>query len=114
MELKDSIFTVMDIDELSVARERMGVRDCDNSFLWHGTDTNMSLVNHQFGRKVFSSEPGTGGRFWDNPGKINKIVPPGIVMKKKSKNVDQRARLVCFAYKMRSAWRMSFEAPLGK
>jgi len=85
MELKDSIFTVMDIDELSVARERMGVRDCDNSFLWHGTDTNMSLVNHQFGRKVFSSEPGTGGRFWDNPGKINKIVPPGIVMKKKQK-----------------------------
>jgi len=113
MIVKDFYFTVMDIDELFAARELMRVSDYDNFFLWRGNDTNMSMYYDQFGRTVFSSEPGTGGRFWDNPGKINKNKPVGVV-KKKGQYVDQRSRLVCFAYKMRSAWRMSFEAPLLK
>jgi len=111
MVLKDFFFTVMDIDELFAARELMRDSDYDNFFLWRGNDTNMSMYYDEFGRTVFSSEPGAGGRFWDNPGKINKVDPPGVVSKKGQK-VDQRSRLVCFAYKMRSAWRMSFEAPL--
>merc|ERR1719387_607774 len=107
--VKNFFFTVMDIDELNGARELMRVSDYDNFFLWRGNDTNMSLFYDSFGRTVFSSEPGVGGRFWDNPGKINKVDPPGIVSKKGQK-VDQRARLVSFAYQMRSCWRMTFEA----
>jgi len=111
--VKNFFFTVMDIDELFAARELMRVSDYDNFFLWRGNDTNMTMYYDHFGRTVFSSEPGAGGRFWDNPGKINKQKPVGVVSKK-GKYVDQRSRLVCFAYKMRSAWRMSFEAPLLK
>jgi len=106
-------FSVMDIDELFAAREQIKVSDYDNVFLWRGKDTNMSMYYDNFGRTVFSSEPGAGGRFWDNPGKLNKNKPIGVV-KKKGQLVDQRSRLICFAYKMRSAWRMSFEAPLTK